>query len=541
MSCLLLRTPHKTCSDPLAERRSSWSEEVLFAARSCPLSLLLAGILLCLAHAASAAEQSPAPLPDGMVLIAPVVSSEIPDGLRELHERLSAGISPRENAAVWLLHLYGDAALDEPLHDVTLELLGIEKMSPASPLFVSVEEYVKSLSDVRPEAVAETAGQVELQLISAAQERWSAEKFPQLTGYLKANEASLETLVTASKCSGYFAPLLAAELPSRLLSASLVIERRIPYLSRMLSARALLRSETGDLAGCLSDLAACHRLAVLLANGSPFDVSVAKGQVIDSIAFQAERALLESGSLSLDDLQAFQKSVAAYPEFPAAWKAADRGERAIIQQEVELLKTDPESRVGFFENSEHEEPDAAQQKSLDLIDWNLARQEANKVQDRVVAALKIQDHTTQLARFRELDKAYADWEANADAKTAKFSAELKKDLPGMSRWVGENMAMSLRPNYYQRRASDDRLNVRRTLIKTGIALKLYHQEHGEFPAALTDLVPQYLPQPPVDACTDAPLVYSRQDEKEARLMSLGTNRVDDAGKNYNDDVELKLH
>src|SRR5690606_16363333 len=99
---------------------------------------------------------------------------------------------------------------------------------------------------------------------------------------------------------------------------SLVVERRLPFLVRMLAARALLRFGEQDLTGCLTDLTACHKLASLLAAGSPFDVSVAKAQVIDSIAFQAERVLLEKGHLTLAQLRDFQTALRSLPEFPPA-------------------------------------------------------------------------------------------------------------------------------------------------------------------------------------------------------------------------------
>lgn len=497
--------------------------------------LLLAGLFFSVSVMAA----EPA-LPPGMLLTTPQFSGEIPPVLRDVQLRLSEGISPKQNAAVWLLHIYGDKALDEPLHDVTLEMLGIEKMSPEAPLFVPIIDFVKTLRDVSPTDVVRETGLLEQQLLEAGQTLWTAAQFPRLDSYLKVNEKALSTLLIAADCPRYFAPLLAPELPSRLISASLVIERRLPFLARMLAARSLLRMSEGNLSGCLTDLTACRKLAVLLASGSPFDVSVAKGQVIDSMAFHAERALLESGRLTLSDLQTFQASITALPEFPPAWKAADHGERAIIQQELELLKTDPDSRTGFFEDSDHGSVTPEQTKSLDEIDWALAARQANDTQDQIVSALKIRERPAQLARFRELDHAYAAWEADADAKTAKFAGELKQDRPGMSRWVGENMAMSLRPNYYQRQAADDRLEVRRGLIVTGIALEIYQHEHGEYPAALADLVPGLLPEVPQDACTQSPFVYQHTSSQQVRLMSLGTNRVDDAGQNFNDDVELKL-
>jgi len=483
---------------------------------------------------------SPVAPPAGMVLTTPQISSEIPGVLRDLHVQLSKGLKPAENAVIWLMQIYGEEALDAPLHDVTLEMLGIEKMPAESPLFVSVDQYVQSLN-LTVEQRGETAGIVDEQLREGSQGLWTAQEKPELAGYLRANEKALNTLLVAANRPRYFAPLLAPELPSRLMSASLVVERRLPFLARMLAARAVLQFSEDNLDGTLADLRACHRLANLLANGSPFDVSVAKAQVIDSTAFWAERALLECGQLTGPQLAQLQHGLTdSLSRFPSVAMAAAIGERALLHQEIELLKTDPESRIGFFEESEHKTVDPAQLMSLADCDWKLAYRRADEIQDAIVAALRVKDRNSQQALFSKLDQAYAEWEATVDQKTVNFSEEIQKDRDSASRWVGENMAMSLRPNYYQRRASADRQEVRRDLVTIGIALERYQREKGEFPAALENLVPEYLGLIPADACTDAPFIYSRLAADQARLISLGRNRVDDAGKIYNDDVELKL-
>lgn len=507
----------------------------LSVAVTCIAGLILAYCMI------SRAESSPSPhVPPGMVITTPYLSSEITGALRTIHEKMSQGVTPENNAAVWLVHIYGEDAFEPQLHDVTLEMLGIQTASPTSPLFVSVGEYVNSLEDIPAEKAAEQSNLVESQLLQGCGELWTAKEFPQLAGYLTANENALAALTIAADRPRYFAPLLAPELPSRLMSASLVMERRLPFLARLLAARALLRFDQQNFSGSLNDLMACHRLACLLAAGSPFDVSVAKAQVIDSTAFQAEKALLESGRLTAGQLADFRRLFATIPPFPPASQAADLGERAIIHQEIELLRSDKDSKIGFFEESDQETVDPKQIESLAESNWELAFQRADEIQDTVVAALATKERETQRKMFLALDQAYANWEATVDQKTRTFSSEVKKDRPGISRWIGENMAMSLRPNAYQRRASEDRLDVRRNLITVGLALEAYQREQQSFPATLADLVPRYLPSVPLDACTDAPFVYFPQDGNQARLMSLGTNRVDDAGENYNDDVELKL-
>ncbi|WP_437226663.1 hypothetical protein SH661x_004704 [Planctomicrobium sp. SH661] len=479
-------------------------------------------------------------LPEGMVLVQPVVSDEIPGTLRTLNERISKDVKPQDNAVVWLVHLYGEDAFEPELHDVSMEMLGIEKMSPASPLFVSLVEFAKTLDGVPADKVDLQAAMLQEQLFEAGVQVWSKTDNPQLAEYLAVNTEALKTLTHASEKPAYFAPMLAPELPSRLMAASLVIERRLPFLARMLTARALLRLGENDVTGCTSDLMTCHRIASLLASGSPFDVSLAKAQVIDALAFQAERTMLESGRLNAEQLAELRKAFAQIPPMPPAALAADVGERAIIHQEIELLETDEDSRIGFFEDAEHQKEDASQIKSLDKTDWKLAVQRADEVHDLIVQALRTKDRNAQNELFQKLDEAYAQWEATVDQKTEDFSKAIQKDVPGMSRWIGENMAMSLRPIYRQRRFAEDRDAVRRSIIAVGLALESYQREHGKFPEKLEQLVPEYLDAVPVDAATDKPFSYTVEGEDRARLVSLGTNQMDDAGQFYNDDVILNL-
>jgi hypothetical protein len=483
---------------------------------------------------------SPSAGPDGVVLTTPEMSAEITGALREIHEKMWKDLRPEDNAVVWLMVIYGDDALEPPLHDATLEILGIKSLPPSSPLFVPVLDFVNSLEDVPSSEAELRAAELEERLLWAGGEPWNAELNAHLKGYLEANRDTLEMLTQASLRPRYFAPLLAPELPSRLMSASLVVERRLPFLGRMLAARAIMRFDAGDFDGCLSDLMTGHRIANLLAYGSPFDVSVAKAQVIDALIFNAEKVIVESGKLTEDQIEKFRKALADLPPFPPIAQAADLGERAILHQEIELLQQDEDSRIGFFEDSHAKATPASQAKALLAIDWKLAKEGADDVQNQIVKALATRDRSQQNELFDQLDRDYSEWESSADLKSEQFTEEIKIDLKGLSRWVGKNMAMSLRPLYRQRRNAEDRQLSRRTMIQLALALEGWQRKEKSFPTQLDELVPSQFSSIPLDACTDAPFVYRRVSDTEATLMSLGTNQQDDAGMNFNDDVIIRL-
>lgn len=69
---------------------------------------------------------------------------------------------------------------------------------------------------------------------------------------------------------------------------------------------------------------------------------------------------------------------------------------------------------------------------------------------------------------------------------------------------------------------------RRDAALTAIALELYRRRHGEYPAQLDALVPNFLPTLPVDRFDGRPLRY-RLTKDGPLLYSIGADRIDDGG------------
>ena len=67
------------------------------------------------------------------------------------------------------------------------------------------------------------------------------------------------------------------------------------------------------------------------------------------------------------------------------------------------------------------------------------------------------------------------------------------------------------------------------LLSTELAVRCYQSEQGRAPAALTQLVPKYLQQVPLDPFTGRPLVYRPQGANWL-LYSVGEDGSDDGGK-----------
>lgn len=69
----------------------------------------------------------------------------------------------------------------------------------------------------------------------------------------------------------------------------------------------------------------------------------------------------------------------------------------------------------------------------------------------------------------------------------------------------------------------------------GLALAAYHHDHGEYPASLDELVPDYLEALPPDPFSQGPLVYRRGEADEYVLYTVGEDGIDDGGDFTTDD------
>jgi hypothetical protein len=71
------------------------------------------------------------------------------------------------------------------------------------------------------------------------------------------------------------------------------------------------------------------------------------------------------------------------------------------------------------------------------------------------------------------------------------------------------------------------------LTVTACALERFHRQHGSYPESLSELVPTFVPEPPVDLMDRKPLRYRRNPDGTFTLWSIGLNGVDDGGILHN--------
>jgi hypothetical protein len=97
-------------------------------------------------------------------------------------------------------------------------------------------------------------------------------------------------------------------------------------------------------------------------------------------------------------------------------------------------------------------------------------------------------------------------------------------------WAAEDLSGEDYFNFHN--FTRERFELRRfallRLLRTKLALHCYYLEHGRFPPALTEVVPEYLEAVPSDPFGDGPLVYRPRGDGYD-LYSVGPDGDDDGG------------
>ncbi len=97
--------------------------------------------------------------------------------------------------------------------------------------------------------------------------------------------------------------------------------------------------------------------------------------------------------------------------------------------------------------------------------------------------------------------------------------EEASQAPGLDGWGMLNILIS------------NTLNIETTIVltRTGMALERHRMVRGAYPAALEELVPDFLPEIPADPFDGKPLRYRLQADGSPHLWSVGSDLVDDGG------------
>ena len=477
----------------------------------------------------------------------PITADGEVDFAAAINARMSEGVTPETNAMIGLLEALGPGAVDD---ERVYELLGMEPLPEGGEYFVSLEEYVKtnpppepaehkpnsqdnepSMKDNMLDQVPETFQATENDPLERAKRALKDFAFSLNThnkhnwarDYLNANEAALDRIVSASENTHVYYPMLpSVENDSLLINANMKHLGLLRDAATRLSQRAAARLSRGRIEEGWTDLAAVYRLSVLLFNRRGTLVHYLSAISIRGIA---DNALRRSANADMpgDSVRNLIDRFRALPSLSLPGSESLLADRiAALQALIHIADRDASWAEGYRAGI-RVEPNVNRmlrgfnmrfdpvESALTIDDWALRR----AALDRAMSGLDERRQTLigEMNRKNYFHYLLPKWCLRDECADVILSIFTTMYLPVFNKF-GYSIANV---------TADARLT------EAVLALRLYHDDHGEYPETLDALAPKYLSDVPLDPFTGKPLAYDRT-EDGYMLRSLGEDGKDDGAQ-----------
>ncbi len=458
------------------------------------------------------------------VLTKPLRDDGYVDYIAALNQIASKGVTPENNGAVLFVRALGPVCFGDMDPECFYQLLETNPLPDGGHYFVPLDQYAATRSSEKG-----SKEQVEKAFDEAHTRPWRKEEFPEVARWLRLNQQSLDLFCRGCQRPRYYAPMLGGADEG---DAAILSETRVATLfpirgaARALSARAMLRVQKGDLEAAWADLLACHRLARLVGQ-DPTIFGMLVSVAIERIACRGNSHLIASEALTAQQARSAIADLQALAPLPGLRCRIEQAERFTMLDSMAAVasgRVGLDQVLGGFGGPTF---DSLADVGNTLVDRDRALQRANAWHDRVDTALKQPTYAERAAAFAQVEDDLRNVGRDLLSPQSQFGALVAGQF---SQRVADLFAcLSLPTTSACHVAEHHGMTVAR-LNLLGYALAAYRAEHREYPERLSQLVPDYLSELPMDPFTDTPFCYEKED-RGFLLYSFGRNRADDGGRN----------
>lgn len=498
--------------------------------------------------------------PETTVIDGPLTPHGTIDYIAHFNKQFSQGVTTENNAAVLLAEAFGPEIVFKSVREETFAGLGIAVPAADGDYVISLDACAAELS---PDDIETMRDRLFEEWDEARGRPWSVEEFPELHNWLTLNEPALELVYEASHCERFYLPLFCPQ--GNFLSSSYLLHSHylgVRESARLLTLRATIRLERGDVDGAWEDLKCVLRLASLIDDSQaiyPRLVAIAAyGQFYDTLpAILASPHLDEPTARRILDDYAHWKGI---DPLSSGWEEFHRMEALNCVQELAAgtISLSEIAREMPLHGTEFEAEVRAQTrlgKRLEFVqrvfanlftDWDASARMVNRWYDRCGAILDLDSAEERHLATEALDKEFDPLlERYWFGRGWQYAVERFISRQRTRRMRGDDLgalilAETASPLYVDNAHS--RYEAKHRLTEVGLALALYRIQHGEYPADLAALVPECLSHVPLDPYTHDALVY-RPEADGYLLYSIGPNFADDNGvdiRENSDDHDVVL-
>jgi len=478
----------------------------------------------------------------------PVTVEGLLDYVAALNSKHGEDVVTHDNAFALMAQLEPQYADEKGKHKLYRQrlfaALGLE-VNPEIPRLQLWEEFAKARS-IDPEHRDEIFEQ-------GFTRPWSADEFPHLDAWVRANEPVVDLLEASLSREQYYSPQIRVEDDAPAIDVLLPHLKSQRHFAKLLCVRAWREMMAGNDEGVIQTLIQLHRMGKLVSNeptliGKLVSISI---QAIQTPLIEelANRGVLSS-KLSKQYLYA-QATTGSIDNLPIAILYTERCLSLDILQRAWANK---ESGLKLLLELEGNEPTLAGELLFGRIeslchsthfDINAALRYLNDQYDQMSDTFEIKDYQA----MRDADQAFnaaLDDQAPSSLIFELMGLAIAEELPPdwtkrrYSESVAKVFARIMMPALGASMRTQQRNNARRLVEATAIALLGYRDQHGDLPPALDALVPDYFEQVPIDFISGKPLVYRVEADGGALIYSLGHNLIDDGGKDDYTDGDIAI-
>ncbi len=465
--------------------------------------------------------------PDTTVYKGPLREDGTVDYAAALNHELSEGVTNENNAYVALLDIMPVMQWDKEYRENLYTKLNLPRPKGDEPTrFTPFDKYFANLEP-------DQSKRKDLHQ-RALEKPWTKNELPHVAEWLAINDKALHALKNAVQRKRYWAPLI---------TDGQLVDVLLPHLgdqgdlARALAIRANLRLDRGQLEAAWDDVPTLKRLARLPGH-EPVIISGLVGASINALSINVACEIFREDRLTPTQARQFAADIKTLPAMPSPRRWIG-GERFMVLDLLQQLFVHPgQSREGMIFQSLALQPISKDTRKrlwtylAEGLAVNHALRRWNAVNDKMLKVMRTPSFPRMLDQLKKVEQqidARLMKVRNGDGLVQELgSLPPSKRQQRVVEYLTDVLASLEVPAQISAIKATARSQTLEDLERVALALATYRTEHGNYPASLEALTPNYLDQLPQDPFAEAPLRYKR--EKDAIVIySIGYDFEDNGG------------
>lgn len=443
------------------------------------------------------------------------------DYLSHSNKLLSEGVTANNNAAIPILEIYYATIKESAVAKEFTSMLGVEALKTDGPAYVEYSEFKNKHGQA-----------FKSQFDEARVMPWTKDQNPLISDWIKANEDAYKKFEMASALPEFYVPARNNKIAQVNSFISFQVIDMCRRFGNLVMCRAMRSVGERDFVNAQKEFFVLHRLARLFGKSlKRIEQDTAMALDIRALDGEAHMYRLWQDE-NPDALRYYRNELAKLKPVCDLKRMLDEGERVVYLETTSKIATAEEmleknqmiSNLGLSS-----EAMGMLSRSSQVLDWNQAMNVVGDAYDEMSEALGLENYQERAEEIYQLRTRYS---RNADKYRGMNSHKL---IFGSSKSRGKALGIFMVESIFARNANfnkwlnkDGIQRMKTTASIASAAIVEYRIKNKKLPEKLSDLVPDYLEELPMDLFAGKPteLVYLfSENNKGFSLTAVGDSPV----------------